>query len=80
MTAMNPLCCSRCGQKVHLTADPTGASPTTSPGVVSDVLCRSCVEQWGQDLDAPYVVVRGGYYRKEGDAFVRIGPAGSFHG
>lgn len=72
--------CADCRQPVRLSSDRTGTPPPSVPDDPSEVLCRSCVQRWGQNPDAPYIVARGAYYRKAGDAFVKIGPVGAFHG
>jgi hypothetical protein len=72
--------CACCGQPVRVSFDRTGTPPTSVPGDPPDVLCRCCVQRWGQNPDAPYIVAWGAYYRKAGEAFVKIGPVGAFHG
>ncbi len=46
----------------------------------AEVVCAPCVRRLGQPSESRYVVLRGGYYRKVGGAYVRVGPVGAFHG
>lgn len=46
----------------------------------AEVVCAPCVRRLGQRPEDRYVVFLGAYYRKVGEAYVRVGPVGAFHG
>ncbi|GBC81144.1 hypothetical protein HRbin10_00250 [bacterium HR10] len=73
--------CSLCQQEITLAVSDRQLPESLRQRLSqAEVVCAACVRRLGQHPEDLYVVLLGAYYRKVGDAHVKVAPVGAFHG
>jgi hypothetical protein len=73
--------CSLCQQEIALAVSDRQLPESLRQRLShAEIVCAACVRRLGQHPEDLYVVLLGAYYRRIGNAYVKVAPVGAFHG